>query len=73
LQYRAKNANEILGQPMKYLGVPSLSYEVGAYTIDKHGTLHGEYNIGIADGIVSGWILHERTSHRKNCRSQKPH
>jgi len=45
--------SEILGQPKKYLGVPSLSYEVGAYTIDKHGTRHGEYNIELLMGLTA--------------------
>jgi hypothetical protein len=33
--------------------VPSLSYEVGTYTIDKHGTLHGEYNIELLMGLTA--------------------
>ena len=45
--------SEILGQPKKYLGVPSYGYEVGTYTIDKHGTLHGEYNMELLMGLMA--------------------
>jgi len=45
--------SEILGQPKKYLGVPNYGYEVGTYTIDKHGTLHGEYNMELLMGLMA--------------------
>ncbi|QNK41461.1 virulence protein [Caproicibacter fermentans] len=36
--------SEILNAPMKYLGAPGFGYEVGDYTVDKDGTVSGEYN-----------------------------
>ena len=34
--------SEILNQPIEYLGMPSVAYEVGNIHIDKQGTLTGE-------------------------------
>lgn len=36
--------SEILNAPMKYLGAPGFGYEVGGYTVDKDGTVSGEYS-----------------------------
>lgn len=36
--------SEILNTPMKYLGAPGFGYEVGDYTVDKDGTISGEYS-----------------------------
>ena len=36
--------SEILDTPMKYLGAPGFGYEVGDYTVDKDGTVSGEYS-----------------------------
>ena len=36
--------SEILNTPMNYLGVPTFSYSIGDYTIDKNGTVGGEFN-----------------------------
>ncbi len=36
--------SEILNIPTKYLGAPTFAYEIGNYTIDKNGTVTGEYN-----------------------------
>lgn len=39
--------SEILNMPMNYLGAPTFSYEVGDYTINKNGTVSGEFNLGL--------------------------
>lgn len=36
--------SEILNTSTKYLGAPTFAYEIGNYTIDKNGTVTGEYN-----------------------------
>ncbi len=37
--------NEILGEPMNYMGAPTFAYIVGEYTIDRNGTLTGDGSI----------------------------
>lgn len=39
--------SEILNTPTKYLGAPTFAYEIGNYTIDKNGTVTGEYNLSL--------------------------
>lgn len=34
--------NEILGEPMNYMGAPTFAYIVGEYTINRNGTLTGD-------------------------------
>ena len=36
-----------LNAPAKYLGLPTLAYEVGGYRIDKSGVLEGEDNLDL--------------------------
>ncbi len=36
--------SEILNTPMNYLGAPTFSYSIGDYSIDKNGSVTGEYN-----------------------------
>lgn len=43
--------SEVLDQPTKYHGVPTFSYEVGGYTIDKNGTLTGPDNLDLEDAL----------------------
>jgi hypothetical protein len=35
-----------------YLGTPSMGYRIGAYTVDKYGTLEGEDNQELLDGLA---------------------
>ena len=37
--------NEILGEPMNYMGAPTFAYIVGEYTIDRNGRLTGDGSI----------------------------
>ena len=45
--------SEILDQPKKYLGTPSLNFAVGDYIIDREGTLIGEYNMELLLGLTA--------------------
>ena len=38
----AQKIGELTGSEVKYLGVPSCGYQVGAYTLDKEAVLHGD-------------------------------
>ena len=38
----AQKIGELTGSEVKYLGVPSCGYQIGAYTLDKEAVLHGE-------------------------------
>lgn len=46
--------NEILGEPMNYMGAPTFAYIVGEYTIDRNGTLTGDGSIssGTNDRLI---------------------
>ena len=38
----AQKIGELIGSEVKYLGVPSCGYQIGAYTLDKETVLHGD-------------------------------
>ena len=38
----AQKIGEMTGSEVKYLGVPSCGYQIGAYTLDKEAVLHGD-------------------------------
>lgn len=38
----AQKIGELTGSEVKYLGVPSCGYQIGAYTLDKGAVLHGD-------------------------------
>lgn len=38
----AQKISELTGSEVKYLGVPSCGYQIGAYTLDKEAVLHGD-------------------------------
>lgn len=40
-----------LNTPTSYLGVPSFSYEIGDYTVDKNGTVTGPDNLDLEDAL----------------------
>jgi hypothetical protein len=42
----------ITNQPKKYLGVPSLTYQVGDIIIDKHGTATGEFSTDLLEELA---------------------
>ena len=44
--------SEILNTPVNYLGAPTFAYEVGNYTIDKEGTVTGEYDPILFAGLA---------------------
>ena len=52
---------EELHEPMRYLGVPSCAYQVGAYTIDKNGAIHGEDFTQIHDFLLRHGFITEET------------
>ena len=39
---QAQKIGELTGSEVKYLGVPSCGYQIGAYTLDKEAVLHGD-------------------------------
>ncbi|OCN02998.1 hypothetical protein A7X67_06230 [Clostridium sp. W14A] len=45
--------SEILNAPMKYLGAPGFGYEVGDYTVDKNGTVSGEYRPSLLSALAA--------------------
>ncbi|MCK9479290.1 MAG: virulence protein [Firmicutes bacterium] len=50
-----------LNKPVKYNGVPTFSYEVGGYTIDKNGKLTGPDNLDLEDALhQAGFEAQER-------------
>ena len=38
----AQKIGELTGSEVKYLGVPSCGFQIGAYTLDKEAVLHGD-------------------------------
>ena len=38
----AQKIGELTGSEVKYLGVPSCGYQIGAFTLDKEAVLHGD-------------------------------
>ena len=46
----AQKIGELTGSEVKYLGVPSCGYQIGAYTLDKEAVLHGD---GLPEDIRS--------------------
>lgn len=38
----AQKIGELTGSEVKYLGVPSCGYQIGAYTLEKEAVLHGD-------------------------------
>ena len=38
----AQKIGELIGDEVKYLGVPSCGYQIGEYTLDKEAVLHGD-------------------------------
>lgn len=61
----AGTISEILHTPIKYLGAPSFSYTIGDYTIDKNGTVSGEFNLKIFTTLKQKGFTYEipRTYH----------
>ena len=57
--------SEILNTPMNYLGVPTFSYSIGDYTIDKNGTVGGEFNLRLFAALEQKGFTYEipRTYH----------
>lgn len=45
--------SEIFNTPMKYLGAPGFGYEVGGYTVDKDGTVSGEYSPRLLSALAA--------------------
>ena len=57
--------SEVLNTPIKYLGAPSFSYTIGDYTINKNGTVSGEFNLGLFTALEQKGFNYEipRTYH----------
>lgn len=54
--------SEILNTPTNYLGAPTFAYEIGNYTIDKNGTVTGEYNQSLFTELAARGFESEATA-----------
>ena len=43
--------SEFTGVELEYKAAPSFAYEIGAYTVDKDGTLTGPTNLALAEAL----------------------
>ena len=53
--------SEITGDPAKYLGAPSMAYQIGRYQIDREGTLTGVDGDGIIEDLKERGFIPEET------------
>ena len=51
--------SEITGDPAKYLGAPSMAYQIGRYQIDREGTLTGVDGDGIIEDLKERGFIPE--------------
>ena len=54
--------SEAIQEPVRYLGIPSYAYQVGAYTIDRNATIHGEDFTPLRDFLLHGGYITEDTA-----------
>jgi len=61
--------SEILNQPIHYLGAPSFAYQVGAYTVDKKGTLTFDSATADSDALPVALKEHGFEAEGSDCLS----
>ena len=55
----ADHLARLIGEPYRYLGVPSCAYQVGPYTINRDGSIDGEDLEAIRSFLVENDYIHE--------------
>ena len=48
----ADELSRLIGEPFKYLGAPTLAYQVGPYTLTRDGTIEGDDFTAIRDFLI---------------------
>ena len=38
----AQHLSDLIGEPVKYLGAPTMAYQIGPYTINRDGSISGD-------------------------------
>jgi hypothetical protein len=54
--------SEAIQEPVRYLGIPSYAYQVGAYTLDRNAAIHGEDFTPLRDFLPQGGYITEDTA-----------
>ena len=55
----AEELSRLIGEPCRYLGVPSCAYQVGPYTINRDGSVSGDDFEAIRGFLVENDYIHE--------------
>ena len=55
----AEELSRLIGEPCRYLGVPSCAYQVGPYTINRDGSVSGDNFEAIRGFLVENDYIHE--------------
>jgi hypothetical protein len=55
----AEELSRLIGEPYRYLGVPSCAYQVGPYTINRDGSISGDDFEAINSFLVENDYIHE--------------
>ena len=55
----AEELSRLIGEPYRYLGVPSCAYQVGPYTINRNGSISGDDLEAIHSFLVENDYIHE--------------
>ena len=55
----AEELSRLIGEPYRYLGVPSCAYQVGPYTINRDGSISGDDFEAIHSFLVENDYIHE--------------
>ena len=57
----AQAISEEIGEPMRYLGVPSCAYQVGPYIVDRNAAINGEDFGPLREFLLRHGYIHEST------------
>ena len=55
----AQHLSNLIGEPVKYLGAPTMAYQIGPYTINRDGSISGEDFEAIRSFLVENDYIHE--------------
>ncbi len=55
----AQHLSDLIGEPVKYLGAPTMAYQIGPYTINRDGSISGEDFEAIRSFLVENDYIHE--------------
>ena len=68
----AYEIGRLIGEPVKYQGMPSMAYRVGPYTVDKEGNLTGEDFGPIHSFLVENGYIQEPMAETSKPESPEP-